>query len=85
MSTFYSVAGSAYPGAFWPGDTLTAGGGDSFALFVGNVICTYSQYIDLNTMKTLVANPGNTYDIILASGYPGPPSTVPDDGRWITQ
>ena len=86
MSTypgFYAVPGSMQPGSGWPGDPL-AGSADQFAAFTGIETLTYPQYIDMATQKTLVAQPGGTYDIMPGSGYPGV-GPLPDDGRWIIQ
>ena len=72
------------PGSAWPGNTLSGGSSDQFAIFTGTETFTYPQYLDVRTQKTLVATPGGgEYDIAVASGYPGV-GPVPDDGRWIT-
>ena len=41
---------------------------------------TYMNYTDAATGKTLVCCPGETYEIIVASGHSTPP--VPNDGRF---
>lgn len=41
----------------------------------------YLQYVDLATYHTLVAVPGNTYDIGIASGWEAL-AAIPADGFW---
>ena len=65
--------------------TRCGAGPDEYAIFIGNVPLTYPQYLDAQTQRTLVAQPGHEYDVELASGYPGPPAPIPDDGRWIAE
>jgi hypothetical protein len=50
------------------------------AAYAGTETLTFSQYIDLDTGKTLTAEPGGTYDIAPASGH------AVDDvpGPWFT-
>jgi hypothetical protein len=50
------------------------------AAYAGIETLTFSQYIDLDTGKTLTAEPGGTYDIAPASGH------AVDDvpGPWFT-
>ena len=50
---------------------------DEYAIFIGNVPLTYPQYLDAQTQRTLVAQPGHEYDVELASGYSGPPAPIP--------
>lgn len=52
------------------------------ATFYGGYIKVYLQYIDASTGHTLVAEPGNTYDVALASGWGGRLAPVPADGSW---
>lgn len=45
----------------------------------------YPDFIDKATGKTLVATPGSTYTVTVASGRnPGTPA-YPNDGRWSAQ
>ena len=81
MTAFYAVPGSMLPGSVWPGDTLSIAAA-GLLIFTGGVTLTYPQYLDAQTQKTLVAQPGGVYGVQLASGYPGA-GPVPDDGRWI--
>jgi hypothetical protein len=81
---FYAVPGSMFPGSAWPGVPPGAGA-DQYAIFTGGEALTYPQYLDVRAQHTLVAQPGREYDVELASGYPGPPAAIPDDGRWIPE
>lgn len=50
------------------------------AVFHGSYTLGYLQYLDLETGHTLVAHPGEPYEIAVASGWVL--SNPPDDGRW---
>lgn len=52
--------------------------------YTGDVEQTYPQYLDVGggAVKTLVARPGETYDIQAADGWDLP--VPPGDGRWKT-
>jgi hypothetical protein len=51
--------------------------------YYGHVTMTYMDYIDLATGKTLVCAPGQTYNIMPASGNPrSAGTTMPNDGRF---
>lgn len=51
--------------------------------YYGHVTMTYMDYIDLGTGKTLVCQPGQTYNIVPASGNPRSAGmTMPNDGRF---
>lgn len=51
----------------------------------GHVTMTYPHYIDLATGKTLVCQPGQTYNVAPASGSPISAGTMmPNDGRFAT-
>ena len=52
------------------------------ATYYGNYVRGYLQYIDLSNYHTLVAEPRNTYQIAVASGWGGQLAAVPDDGLW---
>lgn len=53
--------------------------------FHGHVPMTYHDYIDLATGKTLVCQPGQTYNIAPASGnIRSVGTTMPADGRFVT-
>lgn len=52
------------------------------ATFHGHYTTGYLQYIDLSTYHTLVAVPGNTYDIVVASGWENQLAAPPTDGQW---
>lgn len=91
QGTFVNGGGNGYPYLYW-----TAGLGENLwvdlevtppaegnsATYVGTEVYTYPQYLDASTGKTLVAHPGITYDIAIASGYVNV-GALPDDGRWI--
>ena len=47
------------------------------AVYTGHEALTFSDYLDLNTGKTLYAEPGRTYDIAPASGRVVPGFPVP--------
>jgi hypothetical protein len=47
------------------------------AVYTGHEALTFSDYLDLNTGKTLYAQPGRTYDIAPASGRVVPGFPVP--------
>jgi hypothetical protein len=82
MTTYpgsYAVPGSMWPGAAWPGDPIT--GSLLLEVFTGTETLIYPQYLDEQAQRTLVAAPGGTYVIELASGNPGL-SVIPADGRW---
>ena len=81
-----AVPGIAVPGSAQPGNPPASGGGGGglTAVFTGTETLTYPQYMDAQTMRTLVASPGGTYGITVASGYVNVGS-LPDDGRWIPQ
>jgi hypothetical protein len=52
-------------------------------LYSGHVTMTYPDYIDAATGKTLVCVPGQSYNIVPASGHPTSASTsMPTDGRF---
>jgi len=53
------------------------------ATFHGPYMKGYLQYIDLSTYHTLVAVPGNTYDVGIASGWEVL-AAIPGDGLWTT-
>jgi hypothetical protein len=80
---FYAIPGAMFPGAIWPGDTLSAVAGEF--IFTGTETLTYSQYLDVQAGHTLVAQPGGEYEIEPASGYPYPLPEPPGDGRWISE
>lgn len=48
--------------------------------FGGDQITTYTQYLDVETARTLVAVPGEVHNVIPAAGAGDLP--VPPDGRW---
>jgi len=51
--------------------------------FYGHETMTYPHYIDLATGKTLVCQPGQTYNVIPASGSVlAAGTTQPGDGRF---
>jgi hypothetical protein len=77
------VPGAIQLGSAWPGDTLAASA-DLFALFTGNEVLTYPQYLDLQAQHTLVAQPGAEYDIMPASGQVNV-AALPTDGRWTAE
>lgn len=61
------------------------------ATFHGDVTTTYAEYIDAEQARTLVAEPGETYDIRQADGITRPgldgehePAVLPlpPDDRW---
>jgi hypothetical protein len=58
------------------------------AAYTGNEALTFSQYIDVETGKTLHAEPGGVYEVIPASGHEVPEIPVPwfewieDDADW---
>jgi hypothetical protein len=47
------------------------------AVYTGHEALTFSDYLDLETGKTLFAEPGGTYDIAPASGHVVPGFPVP--------
>lgn len=51
------------------------------ATFNGDAVTTYAEYIDAEAGRTLVAEPGGTYDIAPARGH-ARELPVPPDGRW---
>lgn len=51
------------------------------ATFNGDAITTYAEYIDAGQARTLVAEPGGTYDIAPAAGH-ARELPMPPDGRW---
>ncbi|WP_433465704.1 hypothetical protein [Spirillospora sp. CA-128828] len=51
------------------------------ATFHGDATTTYAEYIDVEHSRTLVAEPGETYDIAPASGHVRELPMPPDD-RW---
>lgn len=74
-----AVPGNAWPGAVWPGTPLN----NSLALFQfnGPETLIYPPYHDNATGYTLVAVPGQVYDIMTPAPVLGLPS-VPNDGLW---
>jgi hypothetical protein len=53
--------------------------------FYGHVTMTYPDYIDTSTGKTLVCQPGQTYNVVPASGHPvAAGTTMPQDGRFAS-
>jgi hypothetical protein len=49
----------------------------------GHYTVTYMDYIDTATGKTLVCQPGQTYNVTPASGHPASAgTTMPGDGRF---
>ena len=50
-------------------------------VFHGDVTTTYAEYIDAEHERTLVAEPGGTYDIAPARGHVRELPMPPDD-RW---
>jgi len=48
--------------------------------FTGEAPQVYPQYLDVEQGRTLVAEPGRTYDIAPADGQGALP--MPPDGRW---
>ena len=58
------------------------------AAYTGQEALTFSQYIDVETGKTLRAEPGGVYEVIPASGHVVPEIPVPwfewveDDEAW---
>jgi hypothetical protein len=84
MTTYpgnYAVPGTMWPGAIWPGDSITAS--TAVTVFLGTETYIYLQYLDVVTGHTLVASPGGSYQIQVASGNPGV-MLPPGDGRWQT-
>ena len=51
------------------------------ATFYGAYTLGYLQYIDVSNQHTLIARPHNTYQIAVASSWPGL-AAIPADGRW---
>ena len=51
------------------------------AKFNGGAVTTYAEYIDAGKARTLVAEPGGTYDIAPARGH-ARELPMPPDGRW---
>lgn len=51
------------------------------ATFGGYITTGYMQYLDLGTGHTLVAAPGGTYSIAIASGWEAL-AAIPADGFW---
>jgi hypothetical protein len=51
------------------------------ATFNGDHVTTYAEYIDAGQARTLVAEPGETYDIAPAAGHVRE-LPMPPDGRW---
>lgn len=49
----------------------------TLAVYNGHEALTFSDYLDLETGKTLYAEPGRTYDIAPASGHVVPGFPVP--------
>lgn len=49
--------------------------------FTGEVTTTYAEYIDAERQSTLVAEPGETYDIAPARGH-ARDLPMPPDERW---
>lgn len=74
-----AVPGNMWPGAAWPGQPLNS----SLALyqFNGPVTLIYVCYIDAAAGHTLVASPGQVYDIATPSPGLGIP-VAPNDGQW---
>lgn len=84
MTTYpgiYAVPGAMWPGAIWPGDSVTSTP-VTVEVFLGTEILIYPQYLDVVAGHTLVASPGGSYQIQVASGYPGVTAVPPGDGRW---
>lgn len=53
-------------------------------LFGGDAETTYAQYLDLATGRTLVAQPGKTYDLAPAEGHePVRQTGIGDDGQPV--
>lgn len=52
------------------------------ATFHGSYTLGYLQYIDVSNQYTLVARPGDTYQIAIASGWGSLVAAIPADGRW---
>ena len=77
-----AIPGVMQPGLAQPGDPGGTATGGSL-IFTGLETLTYPQYINTATQRTLVASPGGTYMVAIASGY-GNVGAVPDDGRWIS-
>lgn len=50
--------------------------------YLGHMTMTYMDYIDLATGKTLVAVPGQSYNIIPNGGHAAALPAVPSDGRF---
>ncbi len=51
------------------------------ATFNGDATTTYAEYIDAEQARTLVAEPGGTYEIAPAAGH-ARELPMPPDGRW---
>lgn len=51
------------------------------ATFNGDATTTYAEYIDAGQARTLVAEPGGTYEIAPAAGHVRE-LPMPPDGRW---
>lgn len=49
--------------------------------FTGEAVTTYAEYIDAEAGRTLVAEPGETYDIAPARGH-ARDLPMPPDERW---
>ena len=50
------------------------------AAYTGNEVLTFSDYLDLETGRTLTAEPGGVYDVAPAGGHSMPEVPVP----WFT-
>ena len=80
-----AAPGAMWPGSIWPGEPLSGAAPPPSDMwrFTEGYTCIYQDYLDAVTMKTLVAQPGGTYQITPVGGDPGIPA-IPGDGRWTS-
>lgn len=86
MTAAAAVPGAARPGFMLPGQVLPGSSlppGVTEALFTGSYELVYPSYIDSGALHTLVAEPGQEYEVEPPPGTGQP--AVPDDGRWTVE
>jgi hypothetical protein len=79
---FSSVPAQSVPGQLVPG-FLNQQAQPADYQYIGSYLLYYLDYIDVNTLTTLTASPGNAYAMQVAASRAGL-GDPPPDGRWGT-
>jgi hypothetical protein len=82
LPNFSSVPGQTVPGMADPGRVGSSTAPTSYQ-FYGHQTLYYLDYLDSSTRHLLVAAPGSSYVMSVASGRSPGLTVPPADGRWV--